>query len=90
MSFSDIPFAAIRRLLLDLGFVERAIPKASAMDVPGIAFGHAASGAVFLFPAYRPQDRVSMADFVTVRSQLDWRGLLSEEAFDAALRKASA
>jgi hypothetical protein len=31
-----------------------------------------------------------MADLVTVRKQLDWRGLLGEEAFDAALRKASA
>jgi hypothetical protein len=31
-----------------------------------------------------------MADIAGVRFQLDWRGLLSEEAFDAALRKASA
>jgi hypothetical protein len=31
-----------------------------------------------------------MANLVTVRQQLDWRGLLSEETFDAALRKASA
>jgi hypothetical protein len=33
---------------------------------------------------------VSLADLVTVRQQLEWRGLLNEEAFDAALRKASA
>jgi hypothetical protein len=39
---------------------------------------------------YRPQDKVSMPDLVTVRKPLDWRGLLSEEAFNAALRKASA
>jgi hypothetical protein len=31
-----------------------------------------------------------MADLVTVRKQLDWRGLMSEDTFDAALRKASA
>jgi hypothetical protein len=90
MVFSDVPFAAIRKLLLGLGFVEKAIPKAAATDVPGIVFGHAESRAVFMFPAYRPPDRVSMADLVTVRRQLDWRGLLSEEAFDAALRKVSA
>jgi hypothetical protein len=89
MVFSDVPFAAIRRLLLDLDFVEKALPKTTA-DPPAIVFGHAPSRAVFMFPAYRPQDRVSMADLVTVRKQLDWRGLLSEAAFDAALRKASA
>jgi hypothetical protein len=77
-------------LLLDLGFVEQTIPKADATDVPGIVFGHAESRAVFVFPAYRPRDRASMADLTTVRRQLDWRGQLSEQAFDAALRKASA
>jgi hypothetical protein len=29
-------------------------------------------------------------DLAVVRTDLDWRGLLSEEGFDAALRKASA
>jgi hypothetical protein len=43
-----------------------------------------------VFRQYRPQDRVSMIGLSGVRSQLDWRGLLSEQAFDAALRKASA
>jgi hypothetical protein len=89
MLFSDVPFAAIRQLLLDLDFVEKAMPK-TATDPPAIVFGHTESRAVFMFPAYRSQDKVSMADLVTVRKQLDWRGLLSEEAFDAALRKASA
>jgi hypothetical protein len=90
MSFSDIPFAAIRQLLLDLGFVERAMARTPVTHVPAIVFGHAGSGAVFLFRTYRPQDQVSMMDLVGVRKDLDWRGLLSEEAFDAALRKASA
>ncbi len=90
MLFSDLPFSALRKLLLDLGFEERPVPASPLVPVPGLAFRDAKSGSFFLFPAYRPRDRVSMADLVTVRSQLDWRGLLSKDAFDAALRKASA
>jgi hypothetical protein len=84
MLFSDIPFAKLRALLLDLGFLERVI------DDKSLGFYHAESGALFMFRRYRPQDRVSMMDLAGVRFQLDWRGLLSREAFDAALRKASA
>jgi hypothetical protein len=84
MLFSDLRFASLRQLLLDLGFVEKVVPGSS------VVFGHADSGAVFLFRPYRPQDKVSMMDLVGVRKQLDLRGLLSEEAFDASLRKASA
>jgi hypothetical protein len=82
--FSDIPFARLRKLLLDLGFVER------LLDGKTLAFYHAESDTIFTFPLYRPRDKVSMMSIVGVRSQLDWRGLLSREAFDAALRKASA
>jgi hypothetical protein len=84
MVLSDLPFAKLQKLLLDLGFVEKALPDSS------IVFGHAASDTVFLFRHYRPQDKVSMMDVAGVRSQLDLRGLLGEEAFDALLRKASA
>jgi hypothetical protein len=90
MLFSDLPFSALRKLLLDLGFEERAVPASSVIPVPSLAFRATASRAFFLFRAYRPRDKVSVADLVTVRKQLDWRGLLSEGAFDAALRKASA
>jgi hypothetical protein len=71
-------------LLLGLGFVE------GVVDGKYLGFYHKESDTVFPFRMYSPQDKVSMADLVTVRFQLDWRGLLSEEAFDAALRKASA
>ena len=84
MPLNDLPFAKLRRLLLDLGFSERVI------DGKYLGFTHAESGCFFAFPLYRPQERVSNTDLVGVRSQLDWRGLLREEAFDAALRKASA
>jgi hypothetical protein len=84
MPLNHLPFAKLRRLLLDLGFNERVI------DGKYLGFTHEESGCFFSLPLYRPQERVSNADLVGVRSQLDWRGLLSEEAFDAALRKASA
>jgi hypothetical protein len=84
MIASDLPFAKLRALLLDLGFVE------GVVEGKYLGFYHADSDTVFPFRRYRSQDKVSMADLVTVRKQLDWRGLLNEEAFDAALRKASA
>jgi hypothetical protein len=84
MSVNGIPFAKLRRLLLDLGFSERVI------EGKYLGFKHAKSGCFFAFPLYDPQERVSTTDLVGVRSQLDLRGVLSEEAFDAALRKASA
>lgn len=90
MSFSDLPFSDLRRLLLDLGFEERTIPPTSEVPVPGIAFRHAASDSFLAFRAYRPRDKVSALDIIGVRKQLDLQGLLSAEAFDASLRKASA
>jgi len=84
MLFSNLPFATLRKLLLDLGFVEEVVPGSS------LVFGHATTDTVFLFRLYRPQDKVSMMDLMGVRKQLDLRGLLGEDAFDALLRKASA
>lgn len=84
MLFSDLSFAKLQSALLDLGFVER------VLDDKYLGFYHAESDTLFAFRMYRPQDKVSLADLVSVRKQLAWRGLLSEEAFDASLCKASA
>jgi hypothetical protein len=84
MPANHLPFAKLRRLLLQLGFGERVI------DAKYLGFTHAGSSCFFAFPLYGPQESVSTADLAGVRSQLDLRGLLSQEAFDAALRKASA
>jgi hypothetical protein len=84
MSPNNLSFAKLRQLLLDLGFRERLI------DGKYLGFTHAESGFFFTFPLYGPQERVSNTDLAGVRAQLDLRGLLSEEGFDAALRKASA
>jgi hypothetical protein len=84
MAFSDIPFAKVRALLLGLGFDERMI------EGKHLGFYHTASDTLFAFRMYGPRDRVSRLDFADIRKQLDLRGLLGEEAFEAALRKASA
>ena len=84
MLFSDLHFVKLQAALLDLGFVERLI------DGKYRGFYHADSDTLFAFRLYQPQDRVSLADLANVRKQLAWRGLLSEEAFDASVCKASA
>jgi hypothetical protein len=84
MNFSDLHFAKLQSALQDLGFVER------LLDGKYRGFYHAGSDTLFAFRMYQHQDRVSLADLVSVRKQLAWRGLLSEEAFDASLCKASA
>jgi hypothetical protein len=72
MLFSDLPFAKLQSALLDLGFVER------VLDGKYLGFYHAGSDTLFAFRMYRPQDKVSLADLVSVRKLLAWRGLLSE------------
>lgn len=84
MLFSDLSFAKLQSVLLDLGFVERVI------DGKYLGFYHAESDTLFAFRMYGPEDKVSLADLVSVRKQLAWRGLLSEETFDASVSKVSA
>ena len=84
MRTSNLPFAALRRMLLDLDFEE------STARTGALVFTHVPSDTVLLFRAYQPQEKVSWADVVSVRKQLDERGLLAADTFDSLLRKASA
>jgi hypothetical protein len=84
MPTGDRTFAALRRLLLDLGFVEKVVPASHVL------LEHAPSGTVLVFRPYRPQEKVSLPDLVSVRTQLDERGLLAADALENLLRKASA
>jgi hypothetical protein len=81
---SDLPFAKLRQLLLDLDFPETVGPTGP------LTFKHNASDTVFLSRLYQPDDRVSTIDLLSTRKHLDERGLLSAQSFDARLRKASA
>ncbi len=84
MRNSDLSFAALRRILLDLDFVETVVPGSH------VGFKHAPSGAMMMFHPYRPEERIGLADLLSVRKQLDERGLLPADSFDARRRKASA
>jgi hypothetical protein len=84
MNFSDLPYSKLQSVLLGLGFTER------ALNGKYHGFFHAKSETLFAFRPYAPADKVSLADLVSVRNQLAWRGLLSEDAFEASLRRASA
>ena len=84
MPTSDLTFAALRHLLLDLDFVEKTTPGSY------LIFEHAASGTVLVFRPYRSQEKVSLPDLVSVRAQLDERGVLAADAFENLLRKVSA
>jgi hypothetical protein len=81
---SDLPFAKLRQLLLDLHFTETVTPDSH------LAFTHNSSDTVFLFRPYRPGDRITRIDLQSTRKHLDERGLLSADSFDAQLRKISA
>jgi hypothetical protein len=83
MQTSSVCFAQLRRLLLDLHFAE------TRTDAYW-RFEHPESGAVFLFRPYAPEEDITMQDLVTARTHLDWRGLLSSNAFDDSLTKAPA
>ena len=82
MNNDKIPFERLRKVLLDLGFVETAIPG------PYLFFRHPPSDTIFAYRAYRPRDSVLWHDFVTTRRQLDERGLLDADTFEALLHEA--
>jgi hypothetical protein len=83
MKTSSVRFAQLRRLLLELDFTE------SRKDAFW-RFEHPASGTVFLFRPYTPDDHVNVPDLASTRTHLDWRGLLSAPAFDDSLTKTPA
>lgn len=83
MKTSNIRYSQLRTFLRGIGFTDQA-------DNEGWRFEHSTSGAVFLFRRYRPADRVYEHDLLLVRSQLDGRGLLPEQAFSDELTKTPA
>lgn len=80
---STVTFAELRQLLVDLGFTLRKEGKSWV-------FEHALSETILPYRPYRERERVTLRDVNSTRFQLDWRGVLSPEAFDDALKKATA
>jgi hypothetical protein len=80
---STVTFAELRQLLLDLGFT---LSKRGKFWF----FEHPPSGTEFGYRPYRIREKITLGDLHMTRKQLDWRGLLSEQAFDDRLKKATA
>jgi hypothetical protein len=53
-----------------------------------VALKHAKSDTVFLFRPYQPADRLQPAEVFLVTQELDARGLLEPESFEALLTRA--
>ena len=82
MKNDTIPFDCLRKVLLDLGFVETRVPG------PYLLFEHAPSGTLLPYRDYRNGDEVSWADLAMTRRLLDERGILGERELEALLDKA--
>ncbi|MGH7169439.1 MAG: hypothetical protein ACRELF_13620 [Gemmataceae bacterium] len=80
---STIAFAELRQFLLDLGFT---LSKRGKFWF----FEHAPSETTFLYRPYRAREKVTLVDLDSTRRHLDWRGVLSENAFGELLKQASA
>jgi hypothetical protein len=82
MKNEPISFDCLRKVLLDLGFVESHVPG------PYLLFEHSPSETLLPYRAYEPGDHVSWADLVMTRRLLDERGILEAREFEASLDKA--
>jgi hypothetical protein len=80
---STVTFEELRRLLLDLGFTP-------SRRGSSWFFEHGPSGTILAYRPYRPRERVTLKDLQVTRQDLDWRDLLTPEAFDDRLKKATA
>jgi hypothetical protein len=78
-----VSFEQLRQLLVGLDFT-------AVRKDKGWRFEHADSDTVFLFRPYQASETVNAADLATVRTHLEWRGLLSPDAFADLLTKTPA
>jgi hypothetical protein len=75
----QIPFSELRRLLDQLGFVEKATKTA-------LVFDHPKEGLI-VFRRYADDDDIAEHDIVSTRKFLDMRGMYSSDDFDGFLEK---
>jgi hypothetical protein len=80
---SSVNFERLEQLLLDLGFTQT---KRGDFWV----FVHDHSKAILTYRPYRSRERVTRKDLQVTRQDLEWHELMTPEAFDDALQKATA
>jgi hypothetical protein len=83
MTLSELPYSTLRRFLLDLEFTEKPGPSC-------IIFKHAPSETTFIFRPYDTKENIHWPDLISVRKQLDERGLLASDSFDKILLRTPA
>ena len=75
-------FAALSRVLIDLGFTMRT-------DSKFIRFDNAKSNTWFLYPAYSDEEEVMDFELTATRYILDYKGIMSREQFEDRLKSIS-
>lgn len=75
--------ATLRKVLLQIGFVDHSVPGKFCR------FEHSLPNTYVLMPAYKDEDTVPSYHVAGTRDLLDYRGLMSPEAFEEALRERS-
>lgn len=78
-----VTYGQLRTVLKALGFQE-------IRREEGVALKHKKSDTIFLFRPYDETDRLQPAEIFVVSKQLDERGLLEPESFEALLAKTPA
>jgi hypothetical protein len=83
MNNEQIPFDRLRKILLDLGFVE------TRVSGPYLLFEHTPSGTLLPYRDYRSGDSLTWQDLAMTRRQLDERGLLASDEFETLMHQTS-
>ena len=86
---NSIPFMALRRLLIDLGFEETPYRVEKPVPSSHIVFKHPDSGVLLIVNQQRPKEKVDPATLMSVRKHLVESGLIEEEAFEDLLHKSA-
>lgn len=73
-----VTYGRLREALRAIGFSETRKEKGSALR-------HAESGAIFLFRPYGSDDKLQPAEVFLVAQEMELRGILEPESFDALL-----
>ncbi|MFO0968446.1 MAG: hypothetical protein U0793_23060 [Gemmataceae bacterium] len=82
MKSSEVSFAELRALLLDLGFQE-------TVEKTRLVFEHPVGGTL-LFRRYKGTDRISLGDMLVVRGQLEDNGVIEAGALARFFQKTPA
>ena len=82
MKNSEVAFAELRELLLELGFHE-------TLEKTRLVFDHPVGG-MLLFRRYKANEKVSLGDMLVVRGQLVDNGMIESSALDRFLQKTPA